>query len=534
MPTRVRGALPAERRVEDLRPFTVDHFAYWASLTTLDNGLPWDLEQFQAEILLDVFAGYQEILAVLPTGSGKTTMFGGVGLYHMQFTPGAAVPLGASSKPQATILYSQASGFITRSVFLQRRFKAQDGFKKIKGLGPLAGRVMEVYSSKDDTGDGIIPTLALIDELHRHKGSDLYGTWREKLSKRDGQMITLSTAGDRDDNPLEELRDKARKLDNITIEGRHSIARSAGKEFVMHDWSLLPTDDIYDLEVVKLANPMSSVTKEKLRMRRDSPSTKPYQWRRFTCNLQAKGEESAITPEDFDARAHEGLIIPRTVPVWLGLDLAWKIDHAAIAPVGWQSAKRRLIADVKTIAPPVEEERVVAVLLMFWERLNVQSIVYDPNAGGEQMVQQLIKGTHQLQTDNEARALYGLPKLTRSKTTPLIFVEQSQDNTPMALASARLDEAWRFGWIRHDGGNVCSTAGCKCGGFKGHVTNAVRHDFGSEKWKFDRPADAKGGKRTAYPIDGLTAVEFAHNQAVAIEGADSVPFDPDDYRIERV
>lgn len=528
--------LPAERRVEDLTPFTVDHFCYWASLTRLDSGAPWDVEGWQREIFADVFAGYQEVLAVLPTGSGKTTMFGGFGIYHMQFTPGASVPLGASSKPQATILHNQAGGFVRRSKFLLRRFKVQDGFKKIKGIGPLTGREMLVFSAKDDTGDGIIPTLALIDELHRHKGHDLYGTWREKLSKRNGQMVTLSTAGDREDNPLEELRDQARLLpDVVTTDGRHTIARSRGPEFVMHEWSLRPTDDVDDLAVVKLANPASNVTLEKLRMRRDSPSTKPYQWKRFTCNLRAKGEESEITPEDFDARRHDELVIPPDVKTMLGMDLAWKVDHAAIAPLGWESPKRRLIAGVVTLAPPVQEDVVVAHLLRLHERLDVRGVVYDPNAGGEQMVQQLISGTHQLQTDDEAREAAELPPLAESKAGPLLFIEQSQDNAPMALASARLDEAWRFGWIHHDGNDKCTSSGCRCGGFRGHVTNAVKHVLGSEKWKFDRPNDAKGGaKRGKTPIDGLTAVEFANSVAVAEWGEGADDFDLEDYRIVTV
>ena len=177
----------AERAVERLRPNTLDHFQYWASLTTLDNGAPWELESFQLEVLADVFAGYRETLAVLPTGSYKTTTFGGFALYHGHFTPEASVPIGASSRKQAGILYEQAAGFVRGSKHLRLRFKVQDGYRRIVGLGPLAGRKIEVYASSDDTGDGIIPSLALIDELHRHKGHDLYGTWRDKLTKKDGQ-----------------------------------------------------------------------------------------------------------------------------------------------------------------------------------------------------------------------------------------------------------------------------------------------------------------------------------------------------------
>jgi hypothetical protein len=525
----------AEFAVERLRPHTLDHFRYWASLTTLDNGLPWELEDFQLEVLADVFAGYREVLAVLPTGSYKTTTFGGFALYHCHFTPEAAVPIGAAAKDQAAILYKQAAGFVRRSKFLTLRFKVQGGYRRIIGLGSLAGREIRVYSASDQTGDGIIPSLALIDELHRHKGHDLYGTWRDKLTKRDGQMVTLSTAGDDENNPLEQLREDAHKMPDVTtIDGRHVRARSKGREFCMHEWALRHGDDLDDLKVVKLANPASQVTMEELRMRRDSPSTKPWQWSRFTCNLRAKGEDSAITPEDFDARRHDGLVIPPEIPTYLGLDLGWKIDHTGITPLGWESPKRRLIAGAVTIAPPVEEFEVVRALLLFHESLNILGVVYDPNAGGTQMVQQLEKGTHELQTSDDAREAAGLPPIAESRATgPLEFIEHSQDNAPMSLAAVRFDEAFRYGWVHHDGARVCSTPGCRCGGFRGHVINAVTKTLGGEKWKYDRPSDAKGGKRAKYPIDGLTGALMAHSVAVASEGEENT-IDVSQYRITRV
>src|SRR5215831_11568323 len=132
-----------ERAVAELAPLTLEHFRYWASLTTLDNGEPWELEQFQVEVLADVFSGYREVLAVLPTGSYKTTTFGGVGLYHAQFTPTARVPIGAASRDQASILYDQAAGFVRRSRFLSDRFKVQDGYRRIVGVGAASGRMLK-------------------------------------------------------------------------------------------------------------------------------------------------------------------------------------------------------------------------------------------------------------------------------------------------------------------------------------------------------------------------------------------------------
>jgi phage terminase large subunit-like protein len=69
---------------------------------------------------------------------------------------------------------------------------------------------------------------------------------------------------------------------------------------------------------------------------------------------------------------------------------------------------------------------------------------------------------------------------------------------------ARLDEAVRNGWLRHDGNRK----------LRSHVLNAVARSLGDAKWKFDRPGDAKGERRKNYPIDLLTGVLMGHNVAV--------------------
>jgi hypothetical protein len=67
-----------------------------------------------------------------------------------------------------------------------------------------------------------------------------------------------------------------------------------------------------------------------------------------------------------------------------------------------------------------------------------------------------------------------------------------------------VDEAVRNRWLVHDGDRR----------LRAHVLNAVSRPLGDAKWKFDRPADAKGDRRKNYPIDALTGVLMGHNIAV--------------------
>ena len=102
--------------------------------------------------------------------------------------------VGASSRDQATILYDAAVGFVRRSEALRDRMVTKRGYREIRSLRD-AGRI-RVLAADVDHADGVIPTLALVDELHRHKSTELYGVFRDGLGPRRGQMVTISTAGD--------------------------------------------------------------------------------------------------------------------------------------------------------------------------------------------------------------------------------------------------------------------------------------------------------------------------------------------------
>src|SRR5262245_31441987 len=174
-------------------------------------------------MLADFFAGAQETLIVIPKKNGKTSMLAALALYHLRTTSDASAVIGASSRDQATILYDQAIGLIDRSG-LHDLFHAKKGYRRIDAWGD-SGRI-RVLAADENTADGVIPTLALVDELHRHKSDGLYGVFRDGLGPRNGQMITISTAGDDEDSPLGRLRAKAYALPGLERDGAHRHVRS--------------------------------------------------------------------------------------------------------------------------------------------------------------------------------------------------------------------------------------------------------------------------------------------------------------------
>ena len=271
-------------------------FAKFCSQLTLDNGKAMVLEPFQRDLLAGYFDGARETVAILPKKSGKTTTIGALALYHCLFGPQAAeCVVAAASRDQAGILLRQAKGFIDRSEKLRRWLRVKD--REILTLDKRAR--IRILAADADTADGVLPTLAIVDELHRAKSADVYGIFRDGLGPRGGQMITISTAGDTEASVLGELRASARRLDSLRLDGRHRTAHSPDRQFVYHEWALDPDDDRDDLNLVKLANPASWQTLEELRRRHDSPSMLDWQWARFACGVWMGADSWWISGEDW-------------------------------------------------------------------------------------------------------------------------------------------------------------------------------------------------------------------------------------------
>jgi Phage Terminase len=198
-----RSSAPRERP----RPSTSE-FAKFAGQLVLDNGKPFKIQPYQRLMLADYFAGATETVIVIPKKNGKTTLLSALALYHLWREPDAECVIVAASRDQARILFKQAAGLVLRSE-LAPKFDVKGGYGEIRLAGEKMGGRIRVLAADSATADGVIPTLALVDELRRHPSAELYGVFRDGLGPRDGQMLTISTAGATFASPLGRLRAKA-------------------------------------------------------------------------------------------------------------------------------------------------------------------------------------------------------------------------------------------------------------------------------------------------------------------------------------
>lgn len=468
------------------KPFTVPHFKKWARQLTLDNGKPWAVEDFQAEFIGDVFAGIPECWLIVPEGNTKTTTIAGLALYYAEHKVDASIPVAASSRDQGRRLYDQGAGFVRRSAYTKKRFRAYFGYRAIEHCADMNFKPscaephsrVEIFAADERTGDGAIPDLAITDELHRHKSLGLYRTWTGKLLKKNGQIVAISTRGEPGSEfevALEEM-----KLRATGVERRGAFVRYSGPGFVLHLWGVPEEADVEDIELVKQANPFSGITVESLRSKRQSPTMTLAHWSRYVCNRPTRSVLAAITEAEW-ASARVETEIPAGEPVMLGIDTAWKHDTTAIVPLWAPRSDFRLLGPARILTPPrdgnsLDHHLIERACIEIAQRNPVSVVVMDVSFGLEQLAEWIEQNLH-------------TRVIRRAQTDPFAVVDYES-----------FMEALRVGWLHHSGDSALTR----------HVMNAVARMLPGGRSRFDRLLQGRESNQEQRVIDALVAAAMVH------------------------
>jgi phage terminase large subunit-like protein len=471
-----------------LQPFTLEHFETWSRRLILDNGEPWELEPFQRSFVEDVFGmgGETECWLIVPEGNGKTTLIAGLALYGLRFTPDALIPVAASSRDQARIMYRQAKGFLRRSDIDDKDcwFEAFDGYRRIDLRGPgrtKRGEVLgsiEVHAADAGTGDGIIPApFAFLDELHRHRSLDLYETWRGKLDKRHAQIVTISTAGEAG-GEFERARELVRQETPALVrDPGFTLCRS--DRVLLHEFALEEGGDADDMAAVKRCNPLPSISEVSLGAKRSSPTMTAAHWGRFVCNVPMRSGTAAIQELEWH-NAATAERIPQDVDVWVGLDVGWRHDTTAFAPLWWRDDEYRLLGPAAIVEPPgdgssTHPDEVKRTFRELQARYAISTVVMDMNRAEDIAAWLSDEGLH--------------------------VVDRAQTNKPQAEDYERFMGALRHGWLLHSGDE----------GLRRHALNAVARLLPDGGAKFGRTSESRTGNQAARVIDALVAAAMVHS-----------------------
>ncbi len=379
---------------------------------------------------------------MVPEGNGKTTLLAGLALYHCEFRPFAVVPVAAASREQAEIMYRQAEGFVLRSERLYAsvhspiqaakgkrktdvpRFLCLEGYRRINHH--KGGRI-QVFAADDRTGDGVIPTLGIIDEPHRQHDLSLYRTWSGKLAKREGQIAAISTAGE-PGSDFELTRTRIRQGGN-TVEREGSFVRVAGDRIVLHEWAIPDGSDPTDLELVKSANPFSGITVPMLADKLASPTMTMHHWLRFVCNRPTQDFDVWLGPDA--VTIWRGLTEPYDftdgAPTWVGTDVAMTRDTCAVVSLQSRGDDRfhaKCRVWKPTVKEPLDTTHVMQHLRDLDGAYDLRAVSYDPR-------------------------FFDVPaQYLTDEGLPMLKVDQSVER--MTIAIGALFEAINKGLITHD------------------------------------------------------------------------------------
>jgi len=398
-------------------PYGLRGFRRFTKLLVLPSTKRFNLEAFQAFMLRFHFAGVIELVILIPKKNGKTTLLAALALYHLLMIEGAYVAIGAATRDQATYIFDQAAGFVVRSG-LEAVFDVKGGYRRIMLRGQMTS--IRVLAGDADTADGVIPTLALVDELHRHRDGDLYGTFRNGLEgEQDGQMITISTAGYTFDSPLGRLLELAKTWPMSQVKKRR-VWQAPDKSFALIEWALDPDDDPDDLKAVKDANPAPWHTKTKLARRHTT--NPPGEWLRFACGIWTAGENPEILPKDWDAlEADIGVIKDGDEVV-----LAPSVGHNAVVAIASVRPDGKVAVRAEHLEPGGSIlARTEDLIVELCERYHVAQVL-DPGYGMQRSMQLV-----------EAR---GVPVVQHPYSTPR-----------QIAATGTFDRFLRSGDLIHDG-----------------------------------------------------------------------------------
>jgi phage terminase large subunit-like protein len=436
-------------RAGRLVPDTLPHFEAWSARLIVD-GRRFTADPFQSTALEDFFDGVVETMLLLPKGNGKTTLLAILALYHLCYTDEAEAYIAAASKDQATQMYRYCVRIVRANPGLKKQLKVQEGYRRI--LHRTRGGELRVIPADANTVDGTAATLALVDELHRHKdGGALYQTLRDGLIKRGGRLISITTAGW---DHLSVLgRTRAAALSHV-VERRpgYVYCRTPDGQFVMHEWALnLEEFDPHDMRHVKLCNPLQHLTIEDLQKLHDSPSMTQLDWLRYRCNVWVQDRTAALPEAEWNACVLEGVEITDAAPrVVIGGDLGWLLDTTAFVAVAEDPTyMTERPADLDDDAPFTPRPRIVVdrpriltppgdgAYLPFSIALGAvgamvekygahrTTFVFDPSSSGHQLAEAL------------------------EKTYGIEVVRQKQTNVEMADAYAKTVEVVRDRVLAH-------------------------------------------------------------------------------------
>lgn len=169
----------------------------------------------------------------------------------------------ATKKRQARLAWEEMSKFIQIDDDLQEFFVVKDYCSTIRAVNTEC--TIEALSKEAGLDDGFRSIFASIDEIHQHKDNKIYKALYNGTRSLDETLVSMITT--RGDN----LNSFCKEMDDYCINILHGVA--IAEDFFVDIYSLDQSDDIWDPENWKKANPFIAENPEKFEILKTDAQT---------------------------------------------------------------------------------------------------------------------------------------------------------------------------------------------------------------------------------------------------------------------
>lgn len=341
---------------ESETPLPLDEWQKWLLRHVLER-YPDDHPEHPGELR------WRQVLISMARQQGKSVLAGGLALDALAFHRGDVISL-ASSREQATIIYTRVKHVIDKVAWLGKRFKKTTetrGIAKIDGSGKY-----KVSPARESAMQGITMVRCILDEGHLAKPGIWTAAVKGTNAIDEAMVVMVTTAGDQESQTLIDLYKSAERA----IEGDKSLER-----FGAFIWEAPQGSSITDPEAIKAANPAVECGRIPLERVMGDIATQPeHEVRRYTLNQFISGARETWLPGELFVKAAGSGITDLDGAV-LGIDVTRNFEHATIA------AAKRIGDDYETelVASLVNptEEKLVELVMQIVAKHRISAIALD-------------------------------------------------------------------------------------------------------------------------------------------------------------
>jgi phage terminase large subunit-like protein len=195
-----------------------------------DVGSPLQLLPFQLAFVLEIFGRVDEDGIRVHTAAflewakknGKTTLLAAVALYCLLGDPVDPMPrvyVAAAAEKQTEELFEAVRLMREHSPAIKARTYMREAPGRKRCIRLDRRGFIAFLTGAAATQDGINPSVAIVDEVHRHKNREIWEILKQGQSTREQPLIIgITTAGDDDDSEVyRDLHGQAEKIQDGTL-----------------------------------------------------------------------------------------------------------------------------------------------------------------------------------------------------------------------------------------------------------------------------------------------------------------------------